>query len=190
MGTTQNPSFALPSLPISRAECHPRGPYSVLGSSAVSSVGCQRLRTWYQGLPLVQTPTVSQRPIQGFVESVQQSSRIILPKAPELWWDRGTLSHSPLPTHPWPWPHSQVSPHNPVCPSRGKPTPASALLPSPFPLPNPVLPANPLLSTQPLAQPVIHAYVSSSQPPLIHTHYPLLPIHCSSHPLSIHPLIP
>ena len=31
----------------------PRGPYSVLSSSAISSMGCQRLRTWYQGLPLV-----------------------------------------------------------------------------------------------------------------------------------------
>jgi hypothetical protein len=31
----------------------PLDPYSVLSSSAVSSLGCQRLRTWYQGLPLV-----------------------------------------------------------------------------------------------------------------------------------------
>ena len=29
-----------------------RGPYSVLSSSAVSSMGCQRLRTWYGGCPL------------------------------------------------------------------------------------------------------------------------------------------
>jgi hypothetical protein len=30
----------------------PCGPYSVLSSSAVSSMGCQRLRTWYGGCPL------------------------------------------------------------------------------------------------------------------------------------------
>ena len=30
-----------------------RGPYSVLCSSAISRVGCQRLRTWYRGLALV-----------------------------------------------------------------------------------------------------------------------------------------
>ena len=30
-----------------------RGPYSVLSSSAISSVGCSRLRTWFWGLPLV-----------------------------------------------------------------------------------------------------------------------------------------
>lgn len=37
------------------------------------------------------------------------------------------------------------------------------------------------LFTQPLAQPVTHAYVSFLQPLLIHTHYPLLSIHLSSH---------
>jgi hypothetical protein len=43
-------SFPLPS------SC--RGPYSVLSSSAVSSMGCWRLRTWYRGLPLVHLPAM------------------------------------------------------------------------------------------------------------------------------------
>ena len=75
----------------------PQGPYSVLSSSAVSSVGCQRLRTWYQGLPLVHPYHVglvashSQMPTWGHVESDQQSSHISLPSAPELWQDTGSL---------------------------------------------------------------------------------------------------
>jgi hypothetical protein len=51
VGTTQWPSFPLPSLSVSPGP--PWGPYSVPSSSAVSSMGCQRLRTWYQGLSLV-----------------------------------------------------------------------------------------------------------------------------------------
>ena len=39
-----------------RVQVLPQGPYSVLSSSAISSVGCQRLRTWYLGLPLVHHP--------------------------------------------------------------------------------------------------------------------------------------
>ena len=42
-----------PLLPSSPARVLPRGPYSVLRSSGISSVGCQRLRTWCLGLPLV-----------------------------------------------------------------------------------------------------------------------------------------
>jgi hypothetical protein len=33
------------------------GPYSILRSSTISSVGCWRLRTWYLGLPLVHHPS-------------------------------------------------------------------------------------------------------------------------------------
>jgi hypothetical protein len=36
---------------------YPQDLYSVLSSSAISSRGCQRLRTWYWGLPLVHPPT-------------------------------------------------------------------------------------------------------------------------------------
>ena len=47
------PLFLCP-LPISLGPIvSPWGPSSVLSSSAVSSMGCQRLRTWYRGLPLV-----------------------------------------------------------------------------------------------------------------------------------------
>ena len=43
---------ALSSFP-SRGQVPPRSPYSVLSSSAISSVGCWRLKTWYLGLPFV-----------------------------------------------------------------------------------------------------------------------------------------
>ena len=54
LGTNQcSPSPPALSSNISGAECHPWGPYSLLSSSAISSVECRRLRTWYWGLPLV-----------------------------------------------------------------------------------------------------------------------------------------
>ena len=46
------PSPALSSL-RPQGPVLPQGPYSVLSSSVVSSVGCLRLGTWYLGLPLV-----------------------------------------------------------------------------------------------------------------------------------------
>ena len=55
MGTTQHPLSPCP-LPLSPGRVPPQGPYSVLSSSALSSVGCQKLRTWYLGLPLVHHP--------------------------------------------------------------------------------------------------------------------------------------
>jgi hypothetical protein len=86
----------------------PRGPYSVLSSSAISSVGCWRLRTWYQGLPLVHhLPCVvsgltQPDAYQGPRGKRAQSSRICPPRAPELWQDTGSFpplsfphSHSP-----------------------------------------------------------------------------------------------
>ena len=55
MGTTQHPHSPCP-LPLSLELSAAWGPYSVLSSSAISSVGCQRLTTWYLGLPLVHYP--------------------------------------------------------------------------------------------------------------------------------------
>jgi hypothetical protein len=84
----------------------PLGPPFVLSSSTVSSMGCQRPRTCYLGLLLVQLSwdfmaSHSQTPTQGHVESMQQSFHVRLPRAPELWWETGFL---PLhfPPHPLP----------------------------------------------------------------------------------------
>ena len=85
---------------------YPQDPYSVLSSSAISRMGCQRLRTWYGGCPL-STPchvgsvaSHSQMPTQGQVESVQQSSRVCLSRTQELRPDSGSLPSplSPTPT--------------------------------------------------------------------------------------------
>ena len=87
----------------------PQGPYSVLSSSAVSSVGCQRLRTWYQGLPLVHHPPCGVSDLTqtnthpGLHGKHEQSSLVCPPRAPELWHDPGS---SPLPSSPYthgPW---------------------------------------------------------------------------------------
>jgi hypothetical protein len=43
----------------------PQGPYSVLSSSVISIVGCQRLSTWYQGLPLVHPRLCG---VSGFIQ--------------------------------------------------------------------------------------------------------------------------
>jgi hypothetical protein len=97
----------------------PWGRYSVLSSSAISSMGCQRLRTWYGGCPLSNPCHVGsvashrQMPTQGHVESIWQSSRIHLPRAQELWLDMGSLSLPTLPLHPQPStqpPWTQVKP--------------------------------------------------------------------------------
>jgi hypothetical protein len=106
--TCMGPSFPLPSLPASPGPGAARGPYSVLSSSAISSVGCWRLRTWYGGCPL-STPcrvgsvsSHSQIPTLGPVESVRQSSCVCLPRAQELWPDMGSVPSpsSPIPPHP------------------------------------------------------------------------------------------
>ena len=65
------PPLSLPSLPYLQLQVLPQSPYSVLRSSAISSMGCQRLRTWYRGLPLVHpqlcgsVASHSQMPTQG-----------------------------------------------------------------------------------------------------------------------------
>ena len=86
-----------------------QGYSSVLIFSAVSSVGCWRLRTWYGGCPLT---TSHQMPTRGQVESIQQSSCFHLPNAgmtvihhcgqlTECWgWSRGfVLDKHCLQTH-------------------------------------------------------------------------------------------
>ena len=98
----------LPESPGPRVS--PWSPYSVLSSSAVSSVGCQRLRTWYRGAAPWQLPTVwgqwlhtARCPPKAHMESVWQSSHILLPRAWELWRDGGhflPLPSSPTPTAP------------------------------------------------------------------------------------------
>jgi hypothetical protein len=55
MGTTQRPPSSSALFPYLLGLVPPQGPYSVLSSSAISSGGCQRLRTWYLELSLVHT---------------------------------------------------------------------------------------------------------------------------------------
>ena len=82
----------------------PQGPYSVLSFSTISSVGSQRLRTWYQGLPFVHPPPCG---VSGFtqpdahpehVEIIRQSFCIWPPRAQELWPDVDSL---PAPLFPY-----------------------------------------------------------------------------------------
>jgi hypothetical protein len=85
----------------------PQGPYSVLSSSAVSSVGCQRLRTWYWGLPLIhpspalwgQWLHIARCPPGAAWKASGSSSASACPEhrnSGQMW----ALSHSPLPnTH-------------------------------------------------------------------------------------------
>jgi hypothetical protein len=113
VGTTQRPLSPSTLSPYLHSLVPPRGPYSVPSSSAVSSMGCQRLRTWYWELPLVHPPTMwgsvalhRQMPTQGHVESIQQSSHVHLPRAQELWPVTGSL---PTPSSPTPTPPPQDS---------------------------------------------------------------------------------
>jgi hypothetical protein len=50
------PPLPLPFSLISGVQVPPWGPLSVLSSSTISSMGRQRLRTWFLGLPLVHHP--------------------------------------------------------------------------------------------------------------------------------------
>ena len=85
----------------------PQGPYSVLSSSVVSRVGCQRLGTWCLELPLVHhLPSGVSGFTQpdthpGLVKSEHQSS---VSACPEHWNSGGTrvFSHSLFPLHPQP----------------------------------------------------------------------------------------
>jgi hypothetical protein len=114
VGTTQCPPplSPCPLFPYLRGLVPPWGPYSVLSSPVISSLGCWRLRTWYWGLPLVHLlPTPSsvesvashspdQMPTWGGMESVWQYSPSPWPRAtPELWPDMGSLPpcSSPIP---------------------------------------------------------------------------------------------
>ena len=97
----------LPFFPSALSPLFP-GPSAAPGApilfSALFSMGCWRLRTWYQGLPLVHpTPcgvTGFTQPdaYQGCVESSRQSSCICLPRAQELWPDASALALFPY-TH-------------------------------------------------------------------------------------------
>jgi hypothetical protein len=108
--------LTLPPPFVPGAQCHPGVPYSVLSSSAISSVGWWKLGTWCLGLPLVHHPPswdqwlhTARYPPWGHVESLWQSSHIFRPRAPELWWDTGFL---PLPfphTHWCSWSHCTLS---------------------------------------------------------------------------------
>jgi hypothetical protein len=104
--------FSASSSPPALSSVHPQGrmlpwgPYSVLSSSTLSSVGCRTLRTWYMGLPLVQHPLCgisgSKQPDThlGLRGKHAWSSYTCLPRAPELWQDTGSLSLSYFPhTH-------------------------------------------------------------------------------------------
>ena len=81
--------------------------YSVLSSSAITSVGCQRLRTWYLGLPLVHhllcgvSGLAQPDAHQGYVESVSSPP---VSAHPEHWNSGRTriLSHSPISPIPMP----------------------------------------------------------------------------------------
>jgi hypothetical protein len=70
--------------------------YSVLSSSAVSSMGCQRLRTWYLELPLVHHPLCGVSGLTqpdahlGLHGKREQFSRVSSPRAREPW--RATVS--------------------------------------------------------------------------------------------------
>jgi hypothetical protein len=91
--------LSLCPLPISPGpRVSPWGPYSVLSSSAVSSVGCQRLRTWYGGCPVVHPPPHH----VGSVDSHKQPSSV----CPENQNSGGTEAFSPSPSSPIP-----TSPH-------------------------------------------------------------------------------
>jgi hypothetical protein len=85
----------------------PQGPYSVLRTSAVSSVGCWRLRTWYGGCPL-STPLCG---VSGFTQpnarlGLRGKHTAVLPSLPAQ--STGTLARCglsltplfPLPLHP------------------------------------------------------------------------------------------
>lgn len=110
VGTTQHPHPLSPCpLFLSlQGLVLPWGPYSVLSFSTVSNMGCWRLRTWYQRMPLVHLPhcvgsvaSHSQMPTRG--PHGGQSSCICPPRAPRSSdWTRA-LSPSPLLLlHPWP----------------------------------------------------------------------------------------
>jgi hypothetical protein len=96
-----HPAPPCPLLPSST------GPYFALSSSAVSSVGCQRLRPWYLGLPFVHHPPcevsglTSPDAHPGPSGRCVQSSCSHLLRAPDL-WQTWVVSHSPLFPHSWP----------------------------------------------------------------------------------------
>ena len=103
--TTQLPSFPLPSLPLSPGPSAALGPYSVLSSSAVFSMGFQRLRTWYWGLPLIHPPPCG---VSGFTQPDTHQGPLgkhqaVFPCLPTQ--STGTLArrrHVPIPLFPTP----------------------------------------------------------------------------------------
>jgi hypothetical protein len=94
-----HPESPLPltSVPfLSKAKCHRRASYSVLSFSAISSIGCWMLRTWYLGLPLVHLTQPDGH--WGLHGKHAQSSHIYLPRALELSQDAGSLPLLSFPT--------------------------------------------------------------------------------------------
>ena len=99
--STPSPSpSAFSSFPL-WGECCPGAP--ILFSAAISSVGCQRLRTWYLGLPLVHHLPCG---ASGLTHPGPHGKRPSnsSPASGETW----ALSYSPIPTHPWPPAESQL----------------------------------------------------------------------------------
>ena len=103
--------LSLCPLPISlEPRVLPWDPYSVLRSSAISSMGCQRLRTWYWGLPLVHPPQCG---VSGLTQTdahpgLHGKHSAVLPQM--LAQSTGTLAGSglsPSPLFPYPQPHNE-----------------------------------------------------------------------------------
>jgi hypothetical protein len=88
-------------------------PYSVLISSAVSSVGCWRLKTWYRGCPLSTHPHPQPSGVSGFTQpdahlgpSGKRPAVLLSPPAQSTETLAGCgLSPSPL----FPYTHSPTS---------------------------------------------------------------------------------
>ena len=95
MKTTQHP-LSFPPFSFG-ADKVPQGPHSVLSSSAVSSMGCPRMKTWYLGLPLVHPlpswHSVASHPWKGY-------SSPSMFTCPEHWNSGGNSGFIPLPLSP------------------------------------------------------------------------------------------
>jgi hypothetical protein len=109
VGTTQRPLSPSALFRYLRGLVPTRGPYSVLSSSAVSSVGCQTLRTWYRGLPLVHPMLcgVSGFPPRAVWKASSSPPTSTRPDHRNSGWTRA-LSLPPLLLHPQPRKNSGI----------------------------------------------------------------------------------